>query len=278
MNRTSPLLRTFQYVAVIGYLLVLAVPMFWLITTSLKTPGEIIRLDTTWLPAHPTLVNFREAFGTYPLIRATINSLLVAGGSSIVAVVLSLPAAYWMVRKPGIMSRVSMGWVLLSQMFPFILIAVPLFMIIINMGLYDTRLGLTLVYVVWAMPFALWMLRSYVLSIPFELEEAASIDGASKLQALRYVVAPLLMPGVVASAMFAFVQSWNEFFFAKAMIKTENYEPLSLMLVRFIGVDGTARIGPLAATSLLATIPSLIIFAIMQRRLVGGLLGGAVKG
>lgn len=276
--KTSTPVRTLQYIAVCGYLLVLAVPLVWLIFTALKTPQEIMQLDVTWFPNEVTFQNFVEAFGTYPLVQATLNSLLVAGGSAIIAVLLSVPAAYWMTRNPGRLSKASMVWVLLSQMFPFILIAVPLFLIIINMGLYNTRLGLMLVYVVWSMPFAIWMMRSYVLSIPIELEEAASIDGCTKFQALRYIVAPLLAPGVVAAAMFAFVQSWNEFFFAKAIIKSGGAEPLSLMLVRFVGLDGAARIGPLAATALLATIPSLIIFAIMQRRLVGGLLGGAVKG
>lgn len=276
--RTTPLFRAFQYAAVCVYLFVLAVPLLWLISTSFKTSGELIRLDNSWIPQEFTFSNYVEAFTTYPLLQATANSIFVAGGSAILAVLLSLPAAYWMSRHPGRLSKASMGWVLVSQMFPFILIAVPLFMIVINLGLYDTRVGLLLVYIVWAMPFALWMLRSYVISIPLELEEAAAVDGATKFQALRYVVAPLLAPGAVAAAMFAFVQSWNEFFFAKAMIKSEAIEPLSLMLVRFVGVDGAARIGPLAATSLLATIPSLIIFSIMQRHLVGGLLGGSVKG
>ncbi|MGO1385681.1 MAG: carbohydrate ABC transporter permease [Arachnia sp.] len=233
--KTSTPVRTLQYIAVCGYLLVLAVPLVWLIFTALKTPQEIMQLDVTWFPNEVTFQNFVEAFGTYPLVQATLNSLLVAGGSAIIAVLLSVPAAYWMTRNPGRLSKASMVWVLLSQMFPFILIAVPLFLIIINMGLYNTRLGLMLVYVVWSMPFAIWMMRSYVLSIPIELEEAASIDGCTKFQALRYIVAPLLAPGVVAAAMFAFVQSWNEFFFAKAIIKSGGAEPLSLMLVRFVG-------------------------------------------
>jgi multiple sugar transport system permease protein len=121
------------------------------------------------------------------------------------------------------------------------------------------------------------MLRSYVETIPIELEEAASMDGASKVRTLRSVIAPLLAPGVVAAGLFAFVSAWNEFLFALVLIRDPELQTLSLTLVKFIGAEGVARLGPLAAASLVATVPSLIFFAFMQRRLTGGLLGGAVK-
>lgn len=275
--RTSPIARTGQYAALLVYLAFLALPLLWLLSTALKTPPEIARIDPTVIPLEPTLQNFVDAFREQPILQSMSNSLVVAGTSALITVVLSVPAAYVMARYRSVVSTAAMVWVLLSQIFPFILVIIPLFLLARGAGLYDTHLGLVLVYVVWSMPFALWMIRSYVASIPLELEEAAAMDGATRWRTLRSVVAPLLAPGIVAAAMFAFVNAWNEFFFALVLIKDPDLATLSLTLVKFIGAEGVARLGPLAAASLVATVPSLLFFAAIQRRLVGGLLGGAVK-
>lgn len=266
-----------KYLALAAYLVFLVFPMLWLITTAFKTPQELALIEPTFIPESPTLDNFRSAFERQPIARSLINTAIVAGASAVVTVLLSIPAAYVMARYRSVVSRMTMVWVLLSQLFPFILVIIPLFLLLRNAGLYDTHLGLIIVYVVWSMPFALWMLRSYVSGIPPELEEAAAMDGAGKLRTLRDVVAPLLVPGVVAAALFAFVSAWNEFLFALVLLRSQHLQTISLTLVKFIGVEGVADLGPLAAASLVATIPSLIFFAIIQRRLVSGLLGGAVK-
>jgi len=147
-----------------------------------------------------------------------------------------------------------------------------------RLELVNTLAGLTVVHVTFVMPFALWMLRGYVRAVPRELEEAAAVDGAGRLRALAAVVAPLLAPGVVATLLFSFISSWNEFMFALVILKDPEVETLPLTLVRFVGPEGVARLGPLAAASLLATVPSLVFFAIIQRRLRSGLMAGAVKG
>ncbi|WP_026875332.1 carbohydrate ABC transporter permease [Jiangella gansuensis] len=277
MNQSRPTTTALKYAALTAYLIFLAFPLFWLISTSLKTPQEIALIEPTWIPNEITFDNFRAAFDEQPIVRAILNTLLVAGASCAITVLLSIPAAYVMARYRSVLSRMTLVWVLLSQIFPFILVIIPLFLLLRDFGLYDTYIGLIIVYVVWSMPFALWMLRSYVATIPIELEEAAAMDGASKVRTLRSVIAPLLAPGVVAAGLFAFVSAWNEFLFALVLIRDPDLQTLSLTLVRFIGAEGVARLGPLAAASLVATIPSLIFFAIMQRRLTGGLLGGAVK-
>ncbi len=164
-----------------------------------------------------------------------------------------------------------------SQAFPIVLVIIPLFLILKSLRLVDTVPGLVLVYVVWALPFALWMLTGYVRAVPRELEEAAAVDGAGRLRTLVSVTAPLLAPGIVATVLFAFITSWNEFFFALVLLKSPEKQTMPVVLTHFIGAEGVADLGPLAAAALLATLPSLVLFAFVQRRITGGMLAGAVK-
>ncbi len=270
--------RPLQYLALLGYLVFLAFPLLWLLSTALKTPQEMANLDPTWIPRHPTLANFADAFAEQDLLGSALRSLAVALATSVLTVVLALPASYALARYRGLLSRLAIGWVLVSQVFPFILIIIPLFMVLKNLDLVNTLPGLTLVHVTFVLPFALWMLQGYVRAIPAQLEEAAAVDGAGRLLALTRIVAPLLAPGVVATLLFAFISSWNEFLFALVVLKEPEVATLPLTLVKFTGPEGVARLGPLAAASLMATIPSLVFFAIIQRRLRSGLMAGAVKG
>ena len=193
-------------------------------------------------------------------------------------ILLAMPAAYALARFRTRLRGVATGWILLSQVFPFILIVIPLFIVLRNLHLIDTLWGLVLVYTVWSLPFALWMLQGYIAGIPNELEEAASMDGASRLRILRSILLPLLAPGLVATSLFTFISAWNEFFFALVLIQDPAKKTLPLTLANFVGQEGQVQLPQLAAGSLLATIPSLLFFAIIQRRLTSGLLSGAVKG
>ncbi|MDI3419328.1 carbohydrate ABC transporter permease [Streptomyces luteolus] len=275
--RTSKPARAAQYVALAAYLVFLAFPFAWLISTAFKPAKELGSLDPTWIPHNPTLQNFTQAFDEQPLLQAMTNSLLVAVSAALVAVVIATPMAYVMARHRNRLARAATGWVVISQAFPFVLIIIPLFLILKNLHLINSLIGLIMVYVVWALPFALWMLVGYVRAVPPELEEAAAVDGAGKLRTLVSVTAPLLTPGIVATAMFAFITAWNEFFFALVLLKTPEKQTLPVILNRFIGTEGVADLGPLAAAAFLATIPSLVIFALIQKRITGGMLAGAVK-
>ncbi|MGV9627397.1 carbohydrate ABC transporter permease [Streptomyces sp. NPDC003487] len=276
--RTRTGARAGQYAALLAYLVFLALPFLWLLSTAFKPPRELAALHPTWIPRHPTLANFRQAFDEQPLLRAAGNSLLIALAAAPIAVCLATPAAYVLARRRSRLARAASGWVVVSQAFPFVLLIIPLFLVLRALRLVDSPAGLVMVYVVWALPFALWLLTGYVRAVPTELEEAAAVDGAGRLRTLVSVTAPLLAPGIAATALFAFVTAWNEFFFALVLLKSPKKQTLPVVLTHFIGAEGVADLGPLAAASVLATIPSLVFFALVQRRIAGGLLAGAVRG
>jgi len=211
--------RVSQYAALLAYVVFLAFPLLWLLSTSLKTPQEMALTEPTWIPREPTLANFSAAFGEQDLVGAALRSLVVALFASVLTVLISLPASYAMARYRGLVNKIAIGWVLVSQVFPFILIIIPLFMILRDLELVNTLPGLVLVHVTFTLPFALWMLQGYVRAVPPELEEAAAVDGASRVRAIATVVAPLLAPGVVATLLFSFISSWNEFMFALVILQ-----------------------------------------------------------
>ncbi|MGW5529587.1 carbohydrate ABC transporter permease [Streptomyces sp. SID1034] len=276
-TRTRAWGRTGQYLALLAYLAFLAFPFLWLISTAFKSPRELGSLHPTWIPRRPTLDNFRQAFDEQPLLHAGLNSLVAAVSAAVIAVLIATPMAYVMARHRGRLAAAATGWVVISQAFPFVLLIIPLFLVLKNLHAINSVGGLVMVYVVWSLPFALWMLNGYVRAVPAELEEAAAVDGAGRLRTLVSVTAPLLAPGIVATALFAFITAWNEFFFALVLLKTPEKQTLPVVLTHFLGAEGVADLGPLAAAAFLATLPSLVIFAIIQKRITGGMLTGAVK-
>ena len=272
------LLRAGQYGLLALFVVFLAFPLVWMLSTSLKGPRELVALNPTLIPQAPTLDNFVAALTEQDLVQAAINSAVVSVATAVLTVVVALPAAYMLMRFPGRLSRASLAWILVSQVFPLILIVIPLFLILKSLNLLNSLPGLTLVYVVWGLPFTLFMLQSFIRAIPIELEEAAAVDGAGRLNIIRAIVLPLLAPGIVVVTLFAFIAAWNEFFFALVVLQSPDLTTIPVRLARFVGSEGVVRLGPLAAASLLATIPSLLVFTALQRRITSGLLAGGVKG
>ena len=278
IHRRSRRATVLQYTALFGFIAFLSFPLLWMLSTSFKGPRELVALTASLIPVVPTLENYGTAFGEQDLVQSAANSIQLSLGNAVLTVLVALPAAYGLARYATILRKATMGWILVSQIFPLILIIIPLFLVLKTLHLLDSLSGLLIVYLVWSLPFTLWMLQTYVKAIPLELEEAASIDGAGRLRILRAIVLPLLAPGIVVAALFAFISAWNEFFFALVVLQNQEHFTLPLTLARFIGSEGVVRLGPLAAASLVATLPSLVFFTVIQRHLRSGLLAGGVKG
>ncbi|HYJ67846.1 MAG TPA: carbohydrate ABC transporter permease [Nocardioidaceae bacterium] len=270
--------RSLQYVALAGYLIFLGFPLLWMLSTAFKSSQELADITPRLIPSDPILDNFGDAIDRADLVHAGANSLQVALATTVLVIAMTLPAAYGLVRYKTWLRPVTLSWILIGQVFPVILVAIPLFLILDQFSLTDSLVGLTIVHAVYALPFGLWMLQGYITAIPRDVEEAGAVDGAGRLRILVSIILPLLRPGVVATALFTFIASWNEFFFALVLIQDPDKYTLPRTLVRFVGASDQVQLGPLAAGALLATLPSLVFFLLIQRRLTAGLLSGAVKG
>ena len=269
--------RIVQHVLLVGYLGFLVFPLVWMLSTSLKPTPEIYSSRPSLLPRAPTMAHYGAAFAEKNIGQSIWNSLRVGSIATMAVIALALPAAYALARYKTVLNKVAIGWILTSQIFPAILIMVPLYLVLRQMQLTDNLFGLSLVYIVWSLPFVLWMLEGYVRGIPVELEEAAAIDGASRRQIIFRVLMPVLLPAIGAAALFTFISAWNEFFFALVLLKNQDLITLPVDLARFTGMEGQARTGPLAAASFIATVPSLLLFGFLQKWFSAGLTAGALK-
>jgi multiple sugar transport system permease protein len=277
MKATSVVATGAAHAALILFMIFLVFPLVWMVSTSFKPTPEIFSGTVSLLPETTSLEHYRTVFQEQKILSSMVNSLYVGIFSTILAVLIALPGAYALARYSTRWNNVALGWILGSQIFPVILVLIPLYLLLRMMFLTDSLVGLTLVYVVWDLPFVLWMLHGYVRTIPIEIEEAATIDGATRGQIIFRILGPLLLPAIGASVLFAFVSAWNEFFFALVLMKSPDLMTLQVELARFTGMEGQARTGPLAAASVLATVPSVLLFGFLQRWFSSGLVAGAVK-
>ena len=278
MMNTRGLVRAVQYGLLAVFLLFLGFPVLWIISASFKSSAELNSLSANLIPQEWVFSNFTEALDRQNLLVSAGNSLLVAVCTMVIGVILTLPMAYALARLRGKLRAAGTVWILATQVFPQILIIIPLFLVLRTLLLNDTLFGLILVYVTFTLPFTLWMMQGYVAAIPRELEDAGAMDGANRFRVLLHIVFPLLRPGLMATAMFTFVSAWNEFFLALVLLQSPELFTLPITLRSFLGAEGQTQLGPLAAGALLATIPSVIVFSLLQKKLTGGMLAGAVKG
>jgi multiple sugar transport system permease protein len=276
IDRRSGLRRAVEVEIPVLLIVIFAIgPYAWMVLTSLKSDADIAAFPVRYFPTVATLDHYRLLLQKTSFSGNLLNSFIVALGACLLGLGVSLPAAYGFsrFRFPG--RRVLMTQFLVINMFPIVLIIIPLFVLMRQFGLLDTVLGIVLGHSTFAIPFSIWMLTSYMNAIPGELDEAARIDGASRLQTLRLVILPVVMPGIVTTGIYIFVTSWNEYLFAM-MLSGQNVRTVTVALQLFIG-EFTVQWGLLTAGGTLIAIPVTILFLLVQRRLVSGLTAGAVK-
>lgn len=261
--------------AVFGLLLFSLFPVYWMASTALDP--EAATRGANLLPGGLSFEHFRFIFEKGSFGPFLLNSLLVGVGTIVVAGLLALLAAVAVARFRFRFRTSVLVLVLIVQMVPLEALVIPLFLQMRDYHLLNSLLGLTVVYVALSLPFAIWTLRGFVATVPREVEEAAYLDGCSWPRMFWSVLLPLVAPGLVATSVFAFITAWNEFVFAYTFMKSSDKYTAAVGLFQFFGENSTAW-GPVMAASTLITLPVLVFFIIVQRRLASGLASGAVKG
>jgi multiple sugar transport system permease protein len=253
------------------------VPVVWIISLSLKTPAEAT--DGSFLPKSVTLSNYSDIFKQGIFTSALRNSIGIGLISTTLAVVIACAAAYAIARLDFPGKRLILGVCIAVVVFPQVSIVGPLYNLWREIGLYDTWPGLIIPYLTFALPLSIFTLSAFFREIPWELEQAAQIDGATPFQAFRKVIAPLATPGIVTTFIIVFIICWNDFIFAISLTSTTKAETVPAAIAQFPGASQfTQPIGDIAAAAVVVTIPVMILVLLFQRRIVSGLTAGAVKG
>lgn len=264
--------------SVIGYAVafVFVAPYLEMALTALKPDKELTKSPTSYLPSHWNFGNFVDVWKAAPIWQNMKVSLIVAGVATLIALLVALPAAYYTARNRFRGRGLFLLLVLVTQMFAPTALVVGIFREMVALNLTDTLLSLILVNAAFNLPFCVWILHGYFLSIPEELEEAAYLDGAGKFTALRRVTLPLSLPGVVTAVVYTFIGAWNEYVVALTVTSSPNRQPLTVAIPGFV-TSYQAHWQYLFATSLIAIIPVVILFIAIERYLVGGLTAGSIK-
>ncbi|GAA2264785.1 sugar ABC transporter permease [Streptomyces ruber] len=256
---------------------VMAFPVYWMLLTAFRPATEIHRSPPALWPGHLTLEHFRRAVETPAFWSSVRASALVGAGTVVLALLIGTLAAYAVARFSFTGRRVFVVTVLCVQMLPLVGLIIPVYLLLSDVGLTDSLTGVILTYLVFTLPFTVWLLRSFVAGIPVELEEAAMVDGCTRLGAFRRVGLPLLAPGLVATSLYALVQAWNEYVLAYVLLSSNDKQTLSVWLVSFQTGFGTDY-GGLMAGATLTALPVVVFFVLVQRKVAAGLAAGAVKG
>jgi multiple sugar transport system permease protein len=253
------------------------VPVVWIIMLSLKTPASAT--DGSFIPHHWTFSNYRDIFNQNIFTSALINSIGIALISTTLAVLLASSAAYAIARLDFPGKNLILGVALMVTLFPQVSLVGPLYNLWRQIGLFNTWPGLIIPYLTFALPLAIYVLSTFFREIPWELEQAAQIDGATPFQAFRKIIVPLAMPGLVTTFIIVFLICWNDFVFAISLTATSAAETVPAAIAQFPGVSQfTQPIGDIAAAAVVVTVPVMVLVILFQRRIVAGLTAGAVKG
>ena len=271
------ILKILLYFAVIDICIFTLYPYFAMFCSALKSRAEIFSVNGTILPVEPMWSNFIDVWKRAPLAQYAINSLLIAGGSTLLAMLCGIPAAYALSRMKFKGKTAFLGFVIVSQMFAPVVLVIGIYKVMAVLGFTDSIVGLIFVNAAFNQAFTIWLLRGTFMSISPEMEQAATIDGCTRIQALIRILLPVAAPGIVTTLIFIFINAWNEYTVALTLMSTDVLKPLTVGITIFNGYN-MIEWQYLFASSLFATIPVVILFILIEKHLVGGLTSGGVKG
>ena len=270
-------LRVLLYVVVIAVCVVTLYPYFAMLCTALKGRGEIFSAEGTVLPIKALWSNFIDIWSRAPMAKYLVNSILIAGGSTAIAMLCGIPAAYALARMRFKGQTAFLGFIIVSQMFAPVVLLIGIYKVMLSLGMTDSIWGLVFINAAFNQAFTIWLLRGTFMGISSEMEQAATIDGCNRLQSMLRVLLPVAAPGIVTTLIFIFINAWNEYTVALCLISTDEYKPLTVGINTFNGYN-MIEWQYLFAASIFAIIPVVILFMGIEKNLVSGLAAGGVKG
>jgi N,N'-diacetylchitobiose transport system permease protein len=275
-SRRAVLRRAALNATGLAVFLVMVFPVYWMVSTAFKPGNDVLSYAPQWLPARPTLANFRDAIGRPYFWDNVRNSLIVVGAVVVASLVLAFLAAVALAkfRFPG--RRAFVVVIFAVQMVPLAALIIPLYIALSRVHQVDRLSGVVITYVAFVLPFCVWTLRGFVAGVPKELEEAAMVDGSTRFGAFVRIMLPLVAPGLVATSIFAFIQAWNEYIIAYVLLSSQEKQTLTIWLANFTTLRGTDW-GSLMAGATLTALPVVVFFVLVHRRIAFGLTAGAVK-
>ncbi len=264
------------YLPIVLFLVFLLFPFYWMFVTAVKPDSEIYTVPLIYWPKEITWENFKKLFGYFDFIKYMKNSLIIALATTVLSLFVSTLAAYAFTRYKFKGRKFLMALFLSNNMFPTVLLMIPLYSIMRQIGLLYTHAGMVLAYTTFSIPFSVWLIQGFIRDIPYELEEAAMVDGCTRIGAFFHVLLPVLTPGLMAAGVYMFMQAWNEYTLA-SMFTNPSTRTIPVALNSLIGQLGVDW-GLLCAGGTITVIPVCIMFFFAQKRLVAGLTAGSVKG
>ena len=269
--------RVFLYLVVIIICLITLYPYFVTICTALKSRAEIFSTSGTVFPIHAIWSNLTDVWSKAPMSSYMLNSILIAGGSTLLAMLCGIPAAYALSRMKFKGQTAFLGFVIVSQMFAPVVLLIGIYKVMMSLHLTNSIVGLIFINAAFNQAFAIWLLRGTFMSISSEMEQAATIDGCNRVQALIKILLPVAAPGIVTALIFVCINAWNEYTVALTLISTDTFKPLTVGINIFNGYN-MIEWQYLFAASLYAIVPVVVLFIGIEKNLVGGLTSGGVKG
>jgi N,N'-diacetylchitobiose transport system permease protein len=253
-------------------------PVFWMISTAFKPDAQIISLTPTWIPLHPTLAHFGAAIHKPYFWQDVKNSLIIVCVTVAISIVIAFLAAVGLARYGFSGRKLFVVLVIGIQMLPQAGLIIPLYVVLARYHQVNMLSGVVITYLTFVLPFSVWTLRGFLLGIPKELEEAGMVDGSTRVGVFLKILLPLMGPGLVATSVFAFITTWNEYIFARVLLNDQSKQTVTVWLSYFYGTSRHTDWGALMAASTLTAIPVVVFFLLVQRKIAFGLTAGAVRG